>query len=112
DPAHSTLYEPAAIALAESRLPEVVELLNEKWTSTFDREFKKTLLLPMALTRSDAASDFLISILETGELSMSTAAITALRIYRGDPGVRTGEDEAIGGPAEAELRFVLRRDLD
>src|SRR6185437_5653882 len=68
DPKYSLLYEHAALALAESRLPGVFELLRERWTATFDREFKQTLLLPIALTRSEEARDFLISVLETGEL--------------------------------------------
>jgi len=38
---YASLYEHAALAIAESRLPGVFELLKEKWTTTFDREFKQ-----------------------------------------------------------------------
>jgi hypothetical protein len=112
DPAYPGLYEPAAIALAESRLPEVVEVLREKWTATFDREFKQTLLLPIALTRSDAACDFLISLLETGEVTISTAVIRALSIYRGDATIRKRAEEAICGPSQGQLLALLRREFD
>jgi len=69
---YESLYEHAALALAESRLPGVFELLHEKWTATFDREFKQTLLLPIALTRCEEARDFLVSVLETGEVRLAT----------------------------------------
>ena len=109
DPRHSELYEHAALALAESRLPGVYELLKEKWTSTFDREFKQTLLLPMALTREEAARDFLISVLESGEIKLATAAIAALSIYRDDDKLRKRAEEAISGPKKDELLAALRR---
>jgi HEAT repeat protein len=113
DQTHESLYEPAALALAESRLPGVFELLHEKWTATFDREFKQTLLLPMALTRSEAAREFLISVVETGEVRTATAAINALSIYRDDATLQKRAEEAIQelkeGPNKAQLLTVLRR---
>jgi HEAT repeat protein len=108
DRAYPSLYEHAALALAESRLPEVFEFLKEKWTTTFDREFKQTLLLPIALTRSEAARDFLISIVETGEVRMASAAIVALAIYRDDPSIRKLIESAIDGPKKRELSAALR----
>lgn len=109
DERHPELFETAALALAESRIAGVFELLKEKWTSTFDREFKKSLLLPIALTRSEAAPDFLISILETGEVRMATAAIAALGIYREDSTIRKRAEEAIEGPNKTQLLAALRR---
>lgn len=103
------LYEHAALALAESRLHEVFEFLKDKWTSTFDREFKQSLLLPIALTRCEAARDFLLSVLESGEVRLATAAIAALTIYRDDPTVQARAEAAIDGPKRAELLVALRR---
>lgn len=109
DPRFESLYEHAALALAESRLPGVFELLYEKWTATFDREFKQTLLLPLALTRSEEARDLLISVLENGELRLATAAIAALAIYREDATMRRRAEEAIDGPNKGQLLAALRR---
>jgi len=109
DPKYPLLYEHASLALAESRLPGVFELLKDKWTATFDREFKHTLLLPMAITRSEEARDFLISVLEAGELKMATAAIAAFGIYREDAVMRKRAEEAIDGPQKAQLLAALRR---
>ena len=109
DPHRAELYEHAALALAESRLPGVFELLKEKWSATFDREFKQALLLPMALTRSETSCDFLISVLESGEIRLATAAIAALSIYRGDEAIRKRAEEAIEGPNRVQLSAALRR---
>lgn len=112
DPKHSSLYEHAALALAQSRLPGVVELFMEKWTATFDREFKQTLLLPIALTRSEEAREFLISVLETGDVRIATAAIVALGIYRDDETIRRRAEEAIEGPNKTQLLAALRREFE
>jgi HEAT repeat protein len=109
DPHYPSLYEHAALALSESRLPGVFELLKEKWTATFDREFKQTLLLPIALTRSDESRDFLISVLESGDIRLATAVINTLGIYRDDSAMRRLAEEAIDGPNKAQLSAALRR---
>ena len=85
------------------------ELFQEKWAATFDREFKQTLLLPMALTRTDAAREFLLSVLESDDARLGTAVIAALCIYREDPTVRKRAEKAIGGPHAAQLLAALRR---
>ena len=112
DPKHETLYEHAALALAESRLADIFELLKQKWTTTFDREFKQTLLLPIALTRSDEARDFLLTVLETGDNRIATAAINALAIYRDDTSLKQRAEAAIHGPKKRELLTALRRAFD
>jgi HEAT repeat protein len=109
DRSYEALYEQAALALAESRLPGVFELLHEKWTATFDREFKQILLLPIALTRCEEAREFLISVLETGEVRLATAAINALSIYRDDATLQKRAEAAIDGPNNAQLLAALRR---
>ena len=112
DPRYPSLYEHAALAIAESKLPGVFELLKEKWTTTFDREFKHTLLLPIALTRTDAAPEFLISVLESDDLRIGSAVIAALSIYREDETLRKRAERAIGGPHKDQLLAVLRRSFE
>ena len=112
DPEYPSLYEHAALTIAESRLPGVLELLQDKWTTTFDREFKKTLLLPMALTRSEDARNFLLSIIEDGEIAMATSAIKALRIFGADDTLRSRLEDAIEGANKSQLLAIVRRELD
>jgi HEAT repeat protein len=109
DRSYESLYEHAALALAESRLPGAFELLKEKWTATFDREFKQSLLLPIGLTRCEEARDFLISVLETGEVRLATAAINALSIYRDDATLQKRAEALIDGPNRPQLLAALRR---
>ncbi len=112
DQHYPSLYEHAALALSESRLPGVLELLKERSTATFDREFKQALLLPIALTRSEAGLDYLISVLETGDVKMVTAAIAAVSIYGKDAAIRKRAEEAIGGPNKAQLLAALHRQFE
>ncbi|HSO74118.1 MAG TPA: HEAT repeat domain-containing protein, partial [Blastocatellia bacterium] len=109
DQRYPELYEHAALALSESRLPGVFELLKERSTATFDREFKQALLLPIALTRSEDGLDYLISVLETGDVKMATAAIAALSIYGKDAAIRRRAEEALVGPNKAQLLAALNR---
>jgi HEAT repeat protein len=111
DPEYPSLYEHAALTIAESRLPGAFQLLEEKWAATFDREFKRSLLLPMAISRSEEAREFLISVIENGELGMATAAIAALRIFAGDDSLRGRLERAIEGPNKKELSAVVRREF-
>ena len=109
DRSYESLYEHAALALAESRVPGVFELLQEKWTATFDRDFKQSLLLPIGLTRCEEARDFLVSVLETGEVRLGTAAINALTIYRDDATLIKRAEGVIDGPHKPDLLAALRR---
>lgn len=109
DRSYESLYEHAALALAESRVSGVFELLQEKWTATFDRDFKQSLLLPIGLTRCEEARDFLVSVLETGEVRLGTAAINALTIYRDDATLIKRAEGVIDGPNKPELLAALRR---
>ena len=111
DHRHDPLHEHAALALSESRLPGVYEFLKEKWSAAFDREFKRALLLPMALTRSEGARDLLISVLESGDLSTAVSAIVALGIYREDETVRKRVVAAIAGPNTAQLLAAVQREF-
>lgn len=112
DQRYPELYEHAALALSESRLPGVFELLKERSTATFDRDFKQSLLLPVALTRSEEGLDYLISVLESGDVKMATAAIAALSIYGKDPTIRSRVEEATGGPNKAQLLAALKRHFE
>jgi hypothetical protein len=63
----------------------------------------------MALTRTDEAREFLISVLESDDLRIGTAVIAALSIYREDATIRKRAEAAIGGPNKAQLLAALRR---
>jgi len=109
DPEQPRIAEHAAMALAESRLPGAFEFLKEKWEESVASELRESLLLPIAMTRREEAPDLLISMLGSGDLGTASAAIAALAIYRGDPGVRARAEEAVSGPHRGRLMALLGR---
>jgi len=76
--------EPAALALGESRLPEALAALRTCWDTLADYTFRKTLLLAIALHRSDEAFDFLLTIIREEGRSAALKALEVLDIYRAE----------------------------
>ncbi|HEU4391601.1 MAG TPA: HEAT repeat domain-containing protein [Blastocatellia bacterium] len=111
DRAYPDLCEAAALALGESRLPEAFDALKEKWERNFDRDFRRLLLLPIALVRQDTAQEFLLSLVEKAELSVASDAIAALGIYRGDEKVRERINAATAGSGKGALRSAFLKEF-
>lgn len=112
DPGKPQVAPNAAMAIAESRLPGAFEVLERKWRDGFVSEFKQSLLLPIAMTRSDEAVELLLSVLEEGDLAASTQAISALAIYRGDSSVRARIEGALAGVHRGRLLGFVARVFD
>ena len=111
DPAHPALCESAALALGESRLPEAFELLKQKWEVNCQSQFRRTLLLPIALLRQEDGLDFLLSVITTKDFETASAAITALALYRQDSKVQERLRTALAAPLQARLRKVFKREF-
>ncbi|HSO74312.1 MAG TPA: hypothetical protein VLU47_05695, partial [Blastocatellia bacterium] len=62
--------------------------------------------------RSEDGLEYLISVLESGDVKMATAAIAALSIYGKDATIRRRAEEAIGGPNKAQLLAALNRQFE
>jgi HEAT repeat protein len=72
----------AALALGESRNPKVVDHLRVAWDACGPfGEFPVVLIRAAALNRTEAAFDWLVSIIETGADRHSAAAVEALSVY-------------------------------
>jgi hypothetical protein len=70
--------ELAALALGESRLEEALPLLQSIWQQPMlDTAYRRALLRAVALHRSDAAFDWLLSIAQREERPMAAQAIEA-----------------------------------
>lgn len=105
------LCEAAALALGESRMTEALDLLLEKWSKTFDQQFRRTLLLPIALARQTPSLDFLLSVVETADTNTAAAAISVLRIYNHDRNVRERVEAAIDDSGREVLRSVFEKEF-
>jgi HEAT repeat protein len=72
----------AALALGESRNPQVIEHLKAAWEASGPfGEFPIVLIRAAALNRTEAAFDWLLAIIETGAARHSDAAVEALSVY-------------------------------
>ena len=75
--------ECAALALGESQLPEALAGIRQAFEEVFvSPDYKRVLTRAAALHRSDAAFDWLISLIAEGSTSAAEAALEALSIYR------------------------------
>ncbi|MDX2216805.1 MAG: hypothetical protein SFY66_26300 [Oculatellaceae cyanobacterium bins.114] len=76
--------EATALALAESRRPEALDILREWWQQVRNRDVRRTGLLAIATLRHDSALEFLCTLVEQGTASDARDAIKALSIYQHD----------------------------
>ena len=82
------IAEGAALALAESRRPEALELLKKHWPRARSQSLESVLLLAIAITRLPAGIDFLLDVLADGSPATAMSALAALAIHRHNPAVR------------------------
>jgi len=79
DPA---IQEYAALALGESRQPAALEYLRAAWDAEcITSEARQTLVRAAALHRSEAAFEWLLSLIEHGERAHADCAVEALSVY-------------------------------
>ena len=69
----------AALAIAGTHSPQAFEVLRERFTEESDPWFRSVLLSAIALTRQDAALEFLLNLVSTESLQAETAVEAILR---------------------------------
>jgi HEAT repeat protein len=89
------IAEAAALSLGASRLPRAIDALREKWDRTVQGSVRKTLLLALATARQDAAFEFLLSLVASGDPRIAVDVIQALGAYRNDERTRKSLEEAV-----------------
>jgi hypothetical protein len=89
--------EMAALALGESRQPQAFEILRQWWERTQLSELRLTGLLAIAMLRQDAAFDFLLTLVATGNPRDREGAIGALKMYQSDAILWQRVQEALAG---------------
>jgi HEAT repeat protein len=77
----AALQEYAALALGESRLPEALKLLRTTWDQLVTVEARSALIRAAALHRSDAAFEWLLTIIATGPAKLADVAVDSLAVY-------------------------------
>jgi hypothetical protein len=71
----------AALALGESRHPHALVHLRTAWDAIYEKDFRTVLIRAAALHRSEAAFDWLLSIIEQGTSAHADVAVEALSVY-------------------------------
>lgn len=107
----SEIAEAAILAIGSSRLPTAFDRLKEKWERSIGAALRRVLLLAMAMTRSEAAIAFLISLLADSNTQTARDAITALAIYRNNEKIRGSVEDAISRRGDKNLIEALRREF-
>jgi HEAT repeat protein len=100
--------EAALLALGSSRLPEALDLLKARWARTAG-PLRKTVLLAIAMIRSDAAIEFLLVLL--GECTPATAkdVIAALAFFRNNDKVRNRVERMVARRNEKDVEEDFRQ---
>jgi HEAT repeat protein len=72
----------AALALGESRHPAALKQLRDAWDDAYvTLEMRAVLIRAAALHRTEAAFDWLVSIIETGSRAQADITVDALSVY-------------------------------
>jgi len=103
--------EAAILAIGTSRHPAVFDILKEKWERSAGDPLRKTLLLAMALTRSEAAITFLISLLESSNAPTAKDVVTSLAIFRDNEKIRHSIEDVVSRRGDKNLVEALRREF-
>ncbi|BBO84946.1 hypothetical protein DSCO28_55120 [Desulfosarcina ovata subsp. sediminis] len=75
------IAENAAFALGESRLEEAFTILRRHREASPNPEWQELLLMPIAITRSEEAFDYLVEVIETETPGSVASARKAIRIF-------------------------------
>ncbi|MHB8875973.1 MAG: HEAT repeat domain-containing protein [Myxococcaceae bacterium] len=102
------LAELAAIALGESHRPDAVEVLVGALERQAPSSLSASILLALALARSDRAQEQLFAVLEGHDERFAEQALTALAVLRHRPGVEERVKAAVERKRSAKLRALMR----
>lgn len=111
--ADEAVRELAALALGESRLDAALAPLKEAWGGVLvGEEFRRTLLRAAAAHRSEAALDWLLSIISEARVPVALEAVEALAIYRHNAKLKERLEAAVRERGDDQLASRLSASWD
>jgi HEAT repeat protein len=87
--------EAAILALGTSRRADAVEWLKERFTGVADAETLQCILLSLATSRTEAAIEFLLGVIRSGNAHRSAMAVSAMEINRADQRIHEEVEKAL-----------------
>jgi HEAT repeat protein len=112
EPSDPAACEAAALALGRSRLPEALDPLKGCWPRCPSPELRQQVLLAIAILRRPGATDYLMDLVASETDSTAIAALSALRIFQGDPRLRERIAQLVQQRGNPKLRACFDRDFD
>ncbi len=103
--------EQAALALGESRQPAAFEVLREAWERGGPAEQRRTLLVAIAMLRTDEALEFLLSRLADESGPVAADALAGLAFYARDEAVLARVEGIIQRRGDGALEAVFAREF-
>lgn len=111
DPSDPTACEAAALALGKSRLPEALEPLQGCWQRCHTPDLRQQVLLAIAILRRPAATEYLMELVASESEPTAIAALSALRIFKGDARLRERIAKLVEEGGSPRLRACFDRDF-
>ena len=108
DSKETAIAEAALFALGSSRLPGAFDLLRDRWKRMAVGPLRKTMLVAIAMVRSDAAIEFLLALLEEGAPTMAKDVLTALAFFRDNERVRSQVASVVARRNEKSVTEIFR----
>jgi HEAT repeat protein len=108
DEGNEEVAEAAILAIGESRSPQGVDWLKERWERTVHGPIRKTLLLALATARIEPAIEFLLKLLGEENPRSAVEVMNVLRIYKHDERVRRAVGEIVDRRRDASIVQAFR----
>jgi hypothetical protein len=103
--------EQAALALGESRLAAAFDVLRQAWERGGAAEQRRTLLVAIAMLRSDPALEFLLERLSAESGPVAADALAGLAFYARDEAVLARVEAIIRQRGDGALEAVFAREF-
>jgi len=84
----------AILALGASRRADAVEWMMQRFHAVADMETRKSILLSLAASRTEAAVGFVIGLIREGSAQISEFAVSAMEVNRADSHIQARIDAA------------------
>ncbi len=105
------IAEQAALALGESHLPAAFDVLRAAWERGGAAEQRHTLLVAIAMLRSDPALEFLLDRLAGESGPVAADALAGLAFYARDEAVLTRVEKIVRDRGDGALEAVFAREF-
>jgi HEAT repeat protein len=111
DSEDQAVAEAALLAIGSSRLPQALTLLQARWEQSAFSPLRKALLLAIAMVRSEAAIEFILSLLPGSNVQTGKDIIAALAIFRDNSKVKAAVEQAVFALKDKTLREAFRQEF-